>query len=585
LKAGAVSDRTYLEEISIRNLGIIDQSTLELGSGLNVLTGETGAGKTMILTALALVLGGKSDSSLVRTGTERLVASAQFSLPAVTADLKEIAESSGSDISDGTLILTRTVNSDGKSKAVAGGTNVPAATLANFADQLVEIHGQAANHQIVKPARQRELLDRYAGTKFAMALKSYQVVFANYNELKARIKSAVDSASKKDREIGELEDFLQAWQKLKAVRGEYAETTNQIARLSSVEDLRAASAGASQALFDESAGALTVLGAARRFLDLAKGKDSKLDEIAGSIAEGFFLIDDAARELTSYLTALEADPGKLDSLQSRKAELNAFLKKYGGAGAGDDELILLAARAKGAKEAIADLNGGEDRIKELQAELTGLKKELLKNAKILTDLRSAAALSLSKDVTAEIAALAMPHTIFTIAITSADYEGSLKESDFTNLGCDEVAMQIQGHKGAPLISLGKGASGGEMSRIMLALEVVLAQTHPVGTYIFDEVDAGVGGKAAIEVGRRLAALAKHTQVIVVTHLPQVAAWADTHFVVKKSSDGSVSQSDVTKLEDKARVEEIARMLAGLEGSASAQEHAAELLAMRESISK
>ena len=580
-----MSDRTYLEEISIRNLGIIDQSTLELGSGLNVLTGETGAGKTMILTALALVLGGKSDSSLVRNGTERLVASAQFSLPTVTVDLKEIAESSGSDISEGTLILTRTVNSDGKSKAVAGGTNVPAATLANFADQLVEIHGQAANHQIVKPARQRELLDRYAGTKFATALQSYQGVFANYNELKARIKSAVDSASKKDREIGELEDFLQAWQKLKAVRGEYAETTNQIARLSSVEDLRAASAGANQALSDESAGALTVLSAARRFLDLAKGKDSKLDEIAGSIAEGFFLIDDAARELTSYLSALEADPGKLDALQSRKAEINAFLKKYGGAGAGDEELILLAARAKGAKEAIADLNGGEDRIKELQAELTGLKKELLKNAKILTDLRSAAALSLSKDVTAEIAALAMPHTIFSIAITSADYEGSLKESDFTNLGCDEVAMQIQGHKGAPLISLGKGASGGEMSRIMLALEVVLAQTHPVGTYIFDEVDAGVGGKAAIEVGRRLAALAKHTQVIVVTHLPQVAAWADTHFVVKKSSDGSVSQSDVTKLEDKARVEEIARMLAGLEGSASAQEHAAELLSMRESISK
>ena len=580
-----MSDRTYLEEISIRNLGIIDQSTLELGSGLNVLTGETGAGKTMILTALALVLGGKSDSSLVRTGTERLVASAQFSLPAVSADLKEIAESSGSDISEGSLILTRTVNSDGKSKAVAGGTTVPAATLANFADQLVEIHGQAANHQIVKPARQRELLDRYAGAKFATALQSYQGVFANYNELKARIKSAVDSASKKDREISELEEFLQAWQKLKAVRGEYAETTNAIARLSSVEDLRASSVGANQALSDESAGALTVIGAARRFLDNAKGKDSKLDEIAGSIADGFFLIDDAARELTSYLTALEADPGKLDALQSRKAEINAFLKKYGGAGAGDDELILLAARAKGAKEAIADLNGGEDRIKELQAELAGVKKELLKCAKNLTDLRSAAALSLSKAVTAEIAALAMPHTIFSIAIASADYEGSLKESDFTNLGCDEIAMQIQGHKGAPLISLGKGASGGEMSRIMLALEVVLAQTHPVGTYIFDEVDAGVGGKAAIEVGRRLAALAKHTQVIVVTHLPQVADWADTHFVVKKSSDGSVSQSDVTKLEDKARVEEIARMLAGLEGSASAQEHAAELLAMRESISK
>ena len=580
-----MSERTYLEEISIRNLGIIDQSTLELGSGLNVLTGETGAGKTMILTALALVLGGKSDSALVRTGSERLIASAQFNLPTITADLREIAENSGSDISDGSLILTRTVNSDGKSKAVAGGTTVPAATLANFADQLVEIHGQAANHQIVKPARQRELLDRYAGAKLSAALATYQGEFASYNDLKARIKAALDSASKRDREIGDLEEFLQGWQKLKAVRGEYSETTNQIARLSSVEDLRAASAGATEALTDETSGALTVLGAARRFLDLAKGKDSKLDEIATSIAEGFFLIDDAAREIASYLTALEADPGKLDSLQSRKAEINSFLKKYGGTGSADEDLVLLAARAKGAKEAIADLNGGEDRIRELQAELSAIKRNLVVSAKNLTEIRTSASLSLSRAVTSEIAALAMPHTVFSIAITSADYNGSLKESDFTNLGCDEIAMQVQGHIGAPLITLGKGASGGEMSRIMLALEVVLAQTHPVGTYIFDEVDAGVGGKAAIEVGRRLAALAKHTQVIVVTHLPQVAAWADTHFVVKKSSDGSISQSDVTKLEDRARVEEIARMLAGLEGSASAQEHAAELLALRESISK
>ncbi len=580
-----MSERTYLEEISIRNLGIIDQSTLELGNGLNVLTGETGAGKTMILTALALVLGGKSDSSLVRTGTERLVASAQFNLPAVAPDLQEIVDSSGSDISDGSLILTRTVNSDGKSKAVAGGTTVPAATLASFADQLVEIHGQAANHQIVKASRQRELLDRYAGAKFAKELTLYKKVFESYNDLKARIKSAVDSASKKDREILELEEFLLGWQKLKAVRGEYGDITNQIARLSSVEDLRVASAGATQALSDETSGALSVLGAARRFLDIAKGKDSNLDEINGSIAEGFFLIDDATRELTSYLTALEADPGKLDVLQSRKAEINSFLKKYGSSIDPDEDLILLAARAKGAKEAIADLNGGEDRIKELQNELAGIKSELVKSAKKLTELRNEAALALSNEVTAEISALAMPHTVFSIAVTSANYTSALKESDFTILGCDEIAMQIQGHAGAPVIALGKGASGGEMSRIMLALEVVLAQTHPVGTYIFDEVDAGVGGKAAIEVGRRLAALAKHTQVIVVTHLPQVAAWADTHFVVKKSSDGSISQSDVTKLEDKARVTEIARMLAGLEGSVSAQEHAAELLAMRESISK
>ncbi|CAN2198122.1 RecN ATPase involved in DNA repair [Candidatus Nanopelagicaceae bacterium] len=579
-----MSERTYLEEISIRNLGIIDQSTLEFGGGLNVLTGETGAGKTMILTALALVLGGKSDSDLVRNGSERLIASAQFALPSVTNALTEIAESSGADISEGALILTRTVNSDGKSKAVAGGTTVPAATLANFADNLVEIHGQAANHQIVKPARQRELLDRYAGPKFATALAAYQKIFCDYNDLKARIKAAQDSASKRDREVADLEEFLNGWTKLKPVRGEYGEVTNQIARLSSVEDLRAASSGANAALSDESAGALTALGAARRFLDLAKGKDAKLDEISSALAEGFFLIDDAAREISSYLTALEADPGKLDAFQGRKAEINSFLKKYGSALAADDDLAALAIRAKGAKEAIADLNGGEDRIRQLQAELSQIKTELLKSAKELTDLRTAASMSLSKSVTAEINALAMPHTKFSIAIATPDYNGSLKESDFASLGCDEVLMQIQGHTDGPLIALGKGASGGEMSRIMLALEVVLAQTHPVGTYIFDEVDAGVGGKAAIEVGRRLAALAKHTQVIVVTHLPQVAAWADTHFVVKKSGDGSVSQSGVAKLDESGRVEEIARMLAGLEGSASAQEHATELLAMRESVS-
>ena len=580
-----MSERSYLEEISIRSLGIIDQSTLELGKGLNVLTGETGAGKTMILTALSLVLGGKSDSSLVRTGSDRLVASAQFVLATTSSEISSIADESGADISEGSLVLTRTVNSDGKSKAVAGGTTVPAATLVNFADYLVEIHGQAANHQIIKSARQRELLDRFAATELSKVLSQYQSALSTYNEFKARIKSMRESSSKRDREIADLEDFLKGWSKLKPTRGEYAEVSNQIARLSSVEDLRSASDGANQALSDEANGSLTSLGAARRFLDIAKGKDSKLDEIASVVAEGFFVLDEAARDLSSYLSALEADPAKLDSLQVRKAEIISFIKKWGSAADPDAELIELSEKAKTARATIADLTGGDDRIAELDVQMQGARKELLNQAKMLTKIRTSAALKLSESVSTEIHALSMPHTQFSIAINSPNYEGQLKESDFTIVGCDEVIMQIQGHRDGPLIALGKGASGGEMSRIMLALEVVLAQTHPVGTYIFDEVDAGVGGKAAIEVGRRLAVLAQHSQVIVVTHLPQVAAWADTHFVVKKSSDGSISQSDVEKLDTQNRIEEIARMLAGLEGSSSAREHAAALLAMRESISR
>jgi len=572
-----VSERSYLEEISIRNLGIIEQSELELGRGLNVLTGETGAGKTMILTALALVLGGKSDSSLVRHGSERLVATAQFS---VTKNSQEKLDEIGAETDGSSLIVTRTVNSDGKSKASCGGITVPAGTLADVTEPLIEIHGQSANAQIVKPARQRELLDRFGGATLAKVLSEYQEIYGQYCELKDRLKTMKASANKRDGEIAELEEFLAAWNKLKAVRNEASTVEDEIQRLSSVEDLRIASSGALSSLDAEESGALNLLHSARRFLDAAKGKDSRLEEIAGRVAESLFILDDASSDLASYATGLEADPERLDVLQNRKAEINLFIKRWGGAGSLDDELVLLAAKAKTGKESIADLKGGDDRIAELEGELAQIKKALLTSAKSLTKSRSDSSLALSKAVTKEIQALSMPHTQFFAEVTAPDYQSPMKESDFTTLGCDEITMLIQGQIDGPKIALGKGASGGEMSRIMLGLEVVIAKSHPVGTYIFDEVDAGVGGKAAIEVGKRLHALAQNAQVIVVTHLPQVAAWADTHFVVRKSSDGSVVQSGVSKLAQSERVEEIARMLAGLEESSSAREHAAELLAMR-----
>lgn len=572
-----MSERSYLEEIAIRNLGAIEQSHLELGRGLNVLTGETGAGKTMILTALNLVLGGKSDSSLVRHGADRLMATAHFSLP---KSEQSPFEDVGAEVEDGSIIISRTVSADGKSKALCGGNAVPAGTLAELTSSLIEIHGQSANSQIVKTARQRELLDRFGGSEIAKSLASYQEDFQKYGVLKERLSALKASSSKRDGEIAELQEFVAAWNKLKASRGECAATADEINRLSSVEDLRIASSGALANLNGEESGALTLLHSARRFLEAAKGKDSKLEEIADRIAESLYILDDASTDLTSYATSLEADPDRLNVLQERKAELNSFLKRWAGAGEPDEELVLLAAKAKSAKEAIADLQGGDERTAEIEAELATAKKNLLESAKKLSAARNKAAATLSTEVTNEIKALAMPHTQFFAEVATPDYSGTLKESDFTVLGCDEVSMQIQGQIDGPKIALGKGASGGEMSRIMLALEVVIAKSHPVGTYIFDEVDAGVGGKAAIEVGKRLHALSQNAQVIVVTHLPQVAAWADTHFLVSKSSDGTIVASGVTRLSDSARVEEIARMLAGLEGSSSAREHAAELLALR-----
>ena len=572
-----MSDRSYLEEISIKNLGIIESSTLELGRGLNVLTGETGAGKTMILTALNLVLGGKSDTSLVRAGSDRLIASATF---VIDKGLHHVLTEEGAVIEDGALVLTRSITSDGKSKATAGGVTVSISVLSNIGQSLIEVHGQAANAQIVKQVKQRELLDRYAGADLNAVLTDYQETYESYLELKKRLKAMREASSKRDGEIAELEEFSAAWIKLKAVRGEAASTEDEINRLSSVEDLRIASDGSLSSLEAEESGALTALGSAKKFLDAAKGKDSKLDLILTSLSEAFYLADEAARDLASYASGLEADPSRLDQLQSRKAEITAFVKRWGSSVDLDNELIQLSERAKSAKLAIADLLGGDERISELEAELASVKKLLVASAKSLSRVRAEFAEKLSREVTVEIQQLSMPHTSFHVEVQSIDYESELKESDFSNLGCDEVTMLIEAHPGATKVALSKGASGGEMSRIMLGLEVVIAKTHPVGTYIFDEVDSGVGGKAAIEVGKRLHKLAEHSQVIVVTHLPQVAAWGDTHFVVKKTSDGSVTQSGVTKLSEPERVDEIARMLAGLEQSSSAKEHASELLALR-----
>lgn len=581
-----MSEQSFLEEISIRNLGIIEESHLELSPGLNVLTGETGAGKTMILTALNLVLGGKADSALVRHSSDRLSATATFSLPLVTnKDFSEKVDTSGCSIEDNQIIFARSVTSDGKSKATANGTTVPASVLADLSTELIEIHGQSANVQLTKPARQRELLDRFGGTPVAGALEKYSSTYSAYLELRDRIKAMKNASSKRDAEIAELEDFLTGWSKLKAVRNEYSSIIDEISRLSSVEDLRQAASIAAGSVTEEEAGALTALGIAKRALEAAKGRDSRLDAISDQVSESFYILDEASRDLLSYQASLEADPDRLNHLQERRATLNAFLKKWAGSGDPDEELVLLAARAKSGRENIADLKGGDERVAELENELKSIKQELLRCASELTMTRTEAAKTLSNEVSSELKHLSMPHTELIVDINTPDYSGVLKESDFTQQGCDDISISIKAHATASKIAIGKGASGGEMSRIMLALEVVIAKTHPVGTYIFDEVDAGVGGKAAVEVGRRLNLLSKSAQVIVVTHLPQVAAWADTHFRVEKRSDGLIVESGVEKLSESDRVEEIARMLAGLEESTSALEHAAELLAMRGSEPK
>ncbi len=564
-------NRPTLNEISISGIGVIEKSLLEFGPGLTVITGETGAGKTMVLTALNLVLGGKSDSALVRHGAERAIANATFTIPKKLVDR---FDEKGIISEDGELILTRTVNKDGKSKAVASGTAVSASALQEIAEELVMVHGQAASQTLTKSSKHLELLDLYAN----IDLSKLQSAVTEANELSKRIKAMKSAGKERERELEALKEFASALKKIKPQAGELQEVNDEISRLNSVEGLTSTAGSASGILEDEENGVLTQLGSARKSLEKAVSLDPSLTEISEQLNEAFFEVQDLAANLASYLSDLAAEPSRLEFLQNRKSELNSFIKRHSKSTSGDSnqalhELIELGANID---NEIADLEGGDDRIAELERELDKLQEAALVEAKQISRIRNEKAKSLSVAVSHEIHSLSMPSTNLVVEVKNGS-----KFTELTATGLDEVNFFLQTHKDAPLVSIAKGASGGELSRVALAIEVVIAaseQNETIGTYIFDEVDAGVGGKAAIEVGRRLKALSKIAQVIVVTHLPQVAAWGDTHFVVSKDESGSVSLSQVRKVSTNERIEEIARMLAGHEDSESARKHAEELIA-------
>ena len=560
-----VSKRPVLTEISINGIGVISSSHLELKPGFTVITGETGAGKTMILTALNLVLGGKADAALVRHGNERAVASATFEIP---KEIETEFEERGIIAQDSELIITRTVNSDGKSKAIAGGISVPIGTLAEIADELVMIHGQAASQTLTKTTKHRELLDGFGG--YQGEIESYKSAFTEVVEIKKRIKAMKSASKERESKLTALQEFKSAVNKINPQAGEISDVNDEINRLSSVEELRIAVSTALNSVDGEDLSALAALNQARKSLEKAAELDSTLASRQEALSDAYFQVQETVGALSGYLEDLSADPNRLDYLQQRKADLTGFIKKFGEGGDFDIALAEIIERRANLENEIADLVGGDERITELENELLKLEKEHQVAAANLTKARKKAAANLEKRVSDEIHGLSMPNTNFKVLLTAME---SLDQS-----GGDEVAFQLQIHSDGPLVSIAKGASGGELSRIALAIEVVIAESENIGTYIFDEVDAGVGGKAAIEVGRRLKNLSKNAQVIVVTHLPQVAAWADSHFVVAKDESGSVTQSQIREVVASSRVEELARMLAGHESSESALKHAAELLA-------
>lgn len=557
-----------IEQIRIRDLGVIADTTLTLGPGFTAITGETGAGKTMVVTALGLLMGERSDARAVRLGAE----AARVGGLVRTEDpqIVELVEDAGGEIEDGDLTLTRTVSSEGRSRASVGGSAAPVGSLAKLADRLFAVHGQSEQLRLRSSAAQREMLDRFGGSELLGLLADYQRAHSERRELENELAGLSDARDERVREAVRLREELEQIEAVDPQPGEETELKQRIERLSNLEELRGATSAALRAIADDgddpfASDASSMVDAALREIERVVSSDTQLEALAESLRSLSFQLSDVGRELAGYASNLDQDgPGELAAANERLAALNGLLRLYG-----EDTAAVVAYGARSAAR-LDELDGDDDRIALLDRQLENAREDELGLAAQLTAMRAEAAAGLGTLVTVELHELALPDAEFVV---------ELQPAELGKFGADEVRLLLQPHPGASPRPLAKGASGGELSRVMLALEVVVAASDPVPTFVFDEVDAGIGGAAAIEIGRRLARLAQSSQVIVVTHLAQVAAFANNHLQVVKDSSGGFTQSSCRLLEGDDRLAEMARLLSGLSDSESALAHASELLAL------
>ena len=579
-----------LSEIRIESLGAIGSAVAEFGRGLTVLTGETGTGKTMVVTGLHLLGGARAEATRVRSGAERAVVEGRF----ITAELDgrpaagiaEILDSSGAvSDDDGSIIAARAVSRDGPSRAYLGGRSVPAKSLSTFTTELLTLHGQNDQLRLMRPDEQRGALDRFAAV--GARLERYRKLRDAWQSARRDLVDRSHRARELAQEADRLKFALHEIDTVDPAPGEDDALIADIRRLSELDALREAAAGARAALsgagdetaaevMGEPASAADGLGRAKTALESTD--DATLRGLAAQLSEALTVVDDAARELGDYLNELPSDASTLDTKLARQAELRTLTRKY----AADIDGVLQWARES--RDRLAHLDVSEEALAGLQRRVDELATELGSAATELSKVRSQAAKRLAKEVTGELSGLAMSDAEFTIAVmntpagdddTAALTLPSGARAHAGGDGVDQVEFGFAAHRGMTVLPLAKSASGGELSRVMLALEVVLAASMTGTTMVFDEVDAGVGGRAAVQIGRRLARLARNRQVIVVTHLPQVAAYADVHLMV--DSTGKNGASGVRRLDGDHRVAELARMLAGLGESDTARAHARELL--------
>lgn len=561
-----------LAEIAISNLGVIRHASAELSPGLTVLTGETGAGKTMVVTGLRLLTGGRADASRVRTGADGAVVEGAFGTEGLPEEVREavgaIAAGAGAEADEnGEYLVSRSVKASGRSSAHLGGRKVPAATLSELAGHLLTIHGQNDQLRLMAPEQQLAALDRF-DPAIQAKLDAYREAYTAWRAAAKDLKERTEKRLELAQEVDRLQFAIDEIDAVAPQAGEDEELVATINRLQDVDALREVAetalvaidgADAVGGVGGEEEPASDLIGRAQAALEGAS--DQELRDLGARLGEVAGVLSDVSAELGSYTGSLPSDPEELERLLQRQQEIKGLTRKYAPDAAG-----VVAWRDK-AGARLAKIDTSEGAVEKLKAKVAELEQAMTKHAAALTKARTKAAGKLGAAVTQELHGLAMPKAQLTVNVTQAQYGRD---------GADAVEILLAPNSALEPKPLATSASGGELSRVMLALEVILSESSSGATLVFDEVDAGVGGRAAVEIGRRLARLARGNQVIVVTHLPQVAAYADTHLHVSKDIGDVAVTSGVAALQPEERIEELARMMAGMDDSDTGRAHAAEL---------
>lgn len=574
-----------LESLKIKDFALIDSSSVEFTKGFTVLSGETGAGKSILIGAISFLLGGKAGADSIRAGCQEASVSGVFSLPEKSPSDRDLSleteeeplsarewlSQRGIEDEDGQIILRRVVRAGGKSGAWIQGVPVPRADLAKFSEFLIDIHGQHEHQSLMRTAEHRKFLDSYCG--IVEEVSAFTKIYAALVEKRAALASLSASGAERERRIDYLKFSIQEIEDAKLKAGEDDELSSEEAKLLSFEKLYSEVQRVNEIFSSEEGGVEGLLKQLRSSSEKAASLDSALSELDGRVQNVFYEISDLSASFRSYQNSLVFDPARLEEVQGRLDVIYKLKKKY--AASVDSPLQAIFDYFASAKSELETLDSSSINKEALEKEIAALERQVYEAAKAISAKRKAGASKMSEQVQSVLQKLGMPGTKFSVSISQK--AGDAVEQKCGPYGMDDIEFLISANPGSPMASLSKIASGGELSRVMLALKTIFAQSDKVPTLIFDEIDTGIGGEVAVAVGEHMKNLAKNRQILCITHLASIAVFADNQIRIQKSVEGGIMKTRAAPVLGEERVAEIARMLSGDQQSSESLEHARSML--------